>query len=52
MGKEMSIEEGAAKAFHEHNQATLDRIAEAVGSSRDNPRLASFNRLLNGKRGD
>ena len=52
VGKEMSIAAGAAKAFHEHNQETLDRVAEATGGSRDNPRLASFYTLLNGKRSD
>ncbi len=52
VGKEMSTAKGAGKAFHEHNQPTLDRIAETIGSSRDNPRLASFYSLLNGKRDD
>lgn len=52
LGKDLSGAAGAAKAFHEHNQATLDRIIGVIGSSRDNTKVASFFRLLNGKRGD
>ena len=52
LGKDLSTAAGAAKAFHEHNQATLDRIIGVIGSSRDNTKVSSFFRLLNGKRGD
>lgn len=52
LGKDMSSATGAAKAFQEHNQTTLDRVTEVVGSGRENPRVASFYRVLNGKRGD
>lgn len=51
-GKEMSAAKGAAKAFHEHNQPSLDRMTEVIGGSRDNTKVASFFRLLNGKRDD
>ncbi len=52
LGKDLSAAAGAAKTFQEHNQGTLDRISDALGSARDNPRLSSFYTLLNGKRGD
>lgn len=52
LGKDLSSAAGAAKTFQEHNQEMLDRISDALGSARDNPRMASFYTLLNGKRGD
>ena len=52
LGKDLSSAAGAAKAFHGYNQETLDRISEVLGSGRDNARVGSFHRLLNGKRGD
>lgn len=52
LGKDLSNAAGAAKVFQEHNQEILNRIHDTLGSARDNPRLASFYTLLNGKRGD
>ena len=51
LGQTLSSAGGAAAQFHEHNQPTLDRIAQAIGSGRDNTKVGSFYRLLNGKKG-
>jgi len=51
LGKTLSSAAGAAAQFHEHNQPTLDRVAQAIGSGRDNTKVGSFYRLLNGKKG-
>lgn len=51
IGRELSAAEGSASAFHDHNQETLDRINEVLGGSRANTKVASFWRLLNGKKG-
>ena len=51
VGRELSKAEGAAATFHQNNQDTLDRVTRSIGSGRDNSKVGSFYRLLNGKKG-